>query len=268
MIAGKHAGRPFLVVDALGLQQLLDQPRLVVGVEDGEVALQPDQLGMAAQHPHADRMEGAEPHAVGRAADQAARRGRSISRAALLVKVTARICDGRARPVINWWAMRVVSTRVLPVPAPASTSSGPPSWMTASALLLVQPLEMGRRRNGTRRAGLGAGNGIVGDFKRVGGGRHTHHIAIVGPRRLSLTRKRGGFRMARGLNGSANGSSQWHGNERGVEARRPGGESNLPPEVVDVLPAVVGVAHHHPGGSPLGPDPGLGARGPRHRHRR
>ncbi|MCW5737895.1 MAG: serine protease [Enhydrobacter sp.] len=47
--------------------------------------------------------------------------------------------------------------------------------------------------------------------------------------------------MARGLNGSANGSSQWHGNERGVEARRPGDDSNLPPEVVDVLPAVVGV---------------------------
>ena len=47
--------------------------------------------------------------------------------------------------------------------------------------------------------------------------------------------------MARGLNGSANGSSQWHGNERGVEARRPGGESNLPPEVVDALPAVVGL---------------------------
>src|SRR3954470_5557374 len=47
--------------------------------------------------------------------------------------------------------------------------------------------------------------------------------------------------MARGLNGSANGSGQWHGNERGVEARRPGGESNLPPEVVDALPAVVGI---------------------------
>jgi S1-C subfamily serine protease len=43
------------------------------------------------------------------------------------------------------------------------------------------------------------------------------------------------------MNGSANGSSQFHGNERGVEARRPGGESNLPPEVVDVLPAVVGL---------------------------
>jgi S1-C subfamily serine protease len=47
--------------------------------------------------------------------------------------------------------------------------------------------------------------------------------------------------MARGLNGTANGSSQWHGDERGVEARKPGDESNLPPEVVDSLPAVVGV---------------------------
>ena len=47
--------------------------------------------------------------------------------------------------------------------------------------------------------------------------------------------------MARGMNGSANGSSQFHGNERGVEARRPGGESNLPPEVVEVLPAVIGL---------------------------
>ena len=48
--------------------------------------------------------------------------------------------------------------------------------------------------------------------------------------------------MARGLNGSANGSSRWLGGQHGgVEARRPGGESNLPPEVVDALPAVVGV---------------------------
>src|SRR4030095_11477812 len=56
-----------------------------------------------------------------------------------------------------------------------------------------------------------------------------------------LRSTRGGFRMARGMNGSANGSGQSHGHERAVEARRPGGESNLPPEVVDVLPAVVGL---------------------------
>lgn len=47
--------------------------------------------------------------------------------------------------------------------------------------------------------------------------------------------------MARGLNGSANGSSHWHDDERGVEARRPGGESSLPPAVAEALPAVVGV---------------------------
>ena len=65
MIDGEHARRPALLVDILGLQHLLQQPDLVVDVENGEVGLQPDQLGMAAQDLHADRMEGAEPrHAL------------------------------------------------------------------------------------------------------------------------------------------------------------------------------------------------------------
>ena len=55
-----------------------------------------------------------------------------ISRAALLVKVTARISEPRARPVHMMWAMRAVSTRVLPVPAPASTSTGPSTASTAA----------------------------------------------------------------------------------------------------------------------------------------
>ena len=55
----------------------------------------------------------------------------AISRAALLVKVTARRCfasmpDSRRR------AMRTVTTRVFPVPAPASTRSGPSPCSTAS----------------------------------------------------------------------------------------------------------------------------------------
>ena len=54
-----------------------------------------------------------------------------ISRAALLVKVTARMSNGRAFAVAIRWAMRVVSTRVLPVPAPASTSTGPSVASTA-----------------------------------------------------------------------------------------------------------------------------------------
>ncbi len=46
--------------------------------------------------------------------------------------------------------------------------------------------------------------------------------------------------MARGLNGSANGSSRWLGGQHEVEARRPG-SSGFPPAVLDVLPAVVGI---------------------------
>ena len=46
-------------------------------------------------------------------------------------------------------------------------------------LLLVQSVKVRFRRNDTRSHGLG--RRIVGDVKRVGGGRHTHHIAIVGP---------------------------------------------------------------------------------------
>ena len=70
---GELAGRPALLVDAVGLDQLLDQAQLVVGVENGEVALQADEFGMFAQHANADRVEGAEPgHALDDAADQLA----------------------------------------------------------------------------------------------------------------------------------------------------------------------------------------------------
>ena len=69
----EHAAGPALLVDVLGLQQLLQQPDLVVDVEDGEVGLQADQLGVAAQDLHADRMERAEPrHALDHLADHRA----------------------------------------------------------------------------------------------------------------------------------------------------------------------------------------------------
>ena len=48
--------------------------------------------------------------------------------------------------------------------------------------------------------------------------------------------------MARGLNGSANGSGHWPPpGDDGVVARTPGGGSRLPPAVAAALPAVVGV---------------------------
>ena len=65
-------GGPALVVDILGRGDLLDQAQLVVGVEDGEIGLQPDRLGMAAQDARGDRMEGAEPQALGGLADHRA----------------------------------------------------------------------------------------------------------------------------------------------------------------------------------------------------
>ena len=70
---GEHPRRPALLVELLGLQELLDQADLVVDVEDGEVVLQADQLGMAAQDLDADRVEGAEPgHALDDLADHLA----------------------------------------------------------------------------------------------------------------------------------------------------------------------------------------------------
>jgi hypothetical protein len=81
---------------ALALDHLLDEPDLVVGVEDREAGLQADQLGMPAQDLDADGVEGAEPgHAL--TAPPTSADASFISRAALLVKVTARICEPRAR---------------------------------------------------------------------------------------------------------------------------------------------------------------------------
>ena len=56
----------------------------------------------------------------------------AISLAALLVKVIARIVEGGAPRSSTRWAMRWVRTRVFPEPAPATTSSGPGSAVTAS----------------------------------------------------------------------------------------------------------------------------------------
>ncbi len=55
-----------------------------------------------------------------------------ISPAALLVKVTARIELGSTARALTRCAIRWVSARVLPLPAPAITSSGEPWCKTTS----------------------------------------------------------------------------------------------------------------------------------------
>jgi len=57
----------------------------------------------------------------------------SISLAALLVKVTASTPPGDTWPVCSSQAMRVVSTRVLPEPAPARISAGSGGSVTAAS---------------------------------------------------------------------------------------------------------------------------------------
>jgi hypothetical protein len=71
--AGEHPRRPALVVDALGLQELLQEPDLIVDIEHGEIGFQLHQFGMGAQDAAADRMKRAEPrHAFHRLAQHLA----------------------------------------------------------------------------------------------------------------------------------------------------------------------------------------------------
>ena len=56
--------RPAFRVQPFGFHHLFQQPKLVVGVQDGEVGGQADQLRVPAQHPRAQRVEGAEPEAL------------------------------------------------------------------------------------------------------------------------------------------------------------------------------------------------------------
>ena len=71
------------------------------------------------------------PAVTDRARRAGARRSRS-SPAALRVKVTARTCAGSTRRSRDCHAMRRVSTRVLPDPAPARIANGAPRLVTAS----------------------------------------------------------------------------------------------------------------------------------------
>ena len=66
----ESACRPSLLVDVRRPDDLLQQANLVVGVEDGEVRLEPGELGMAAEDPGGDGMEGAEPEPGGGASHQ------------------------------------------------------------------------------------------------------------------------------------------------------------------------------------------------------
>ncbi len=98
-----------------------------------------------------------------------------ISAAALLVNVIARICPGCA-PWASCQAIRWVSTRVLPEPAPATMSSGDPECTTASRCWGFMPSSSAaacasacsRRRSGRGRASSGRASSRPGSGRPSG----------------------------------------------------------------------------------------------------
>ena len=94
-----------------------------------------------------------------------------ISRAALFVNVTERISAGRARPVERMCAIRLVKTRVLPVPAPANTKTGPSRVSTASRCSGLRS---------SRYRGLPARAAIARAAMPPGGGRRSLYGLEIG----------------------------------------------------------------------------------------
>ena len=125
-----------LVGDAA--EDFFDGAELVGFAVNDKIALEAELLDVLAEDAHAEGMEGADggraavwrrPRRGWRRRGQLATRS-CISRAALLVKVTARIWSG-ATPFSIRCATREVMTRVLPVPAPARIRTGPSVVSTA-----------------------------------------------------------------------------------------------------------------------------------------
>ena len=129
---GEHARGPALLVEVLGFEQLLDQADLVVDVENGEVDLEADQLGMAAQDLDADGVEGAEPgHALDDLADHLADALLHLARGLVgegdgedLRRVRARRIAGCGR--CGWSARGSCRFPRRPAPAPGRPASRPP----------------------------------------------------------------------------------------------------------------------------------------------
>src|SRR6516165_5832139 len=98
-----------------------------------------------------------------------------ISPAALLVKVTASTPCGETPSAWMSQAMRCISTRVLPLPAPASTSTGPSGAVTAARCASFSGLRMGDKSMGGAFYTLKThayGKGPVRPWVALGVGRH------------------------------------------------------------------------------------------------
>ena len=177
----------------------------VGGVVDREGRAQAHLVGLAAQDAHAGAVEGHHPHRLGARADERRHPLAHLGGGLVGEGDGEHLAGLHAHGPPSRWAMRWVSTRVLPEPAPATMSSGPPSCSTASRCCGLSPTSScsgsapgarrGRPAVGAQPGGGGLGpGGHTGrvDQRRVGagvgGGVHVRLVAAV---RRSRGRRRG-----------------------------------------------------------------------------
>ncbi len=149
------AGLEALGVEVEVLADQGHQPLLVGGVVDREVRLVAELVDLLAQDPHAGRVEGRDPHDPGPLADQLLDALLHLGRGLVGEGDREDRAGVRAALAEISQAIRRVSTRVLPEPAPATTSSGAPSWTTAARWGSLRP-SSSSSREGPRRAVRGS----------------------------------------------------------------------------------------------------------------
>ena len=156
------ARRPALVVDIGRRHQLFHEPRLVVGVEDGEIGLEPDNLGVAAQDACGQRVESADPEPLDRVADLPADAVAHLARRL--------VCERHGKQLAGPGAARDQNMR-----EPGGQHAGlagagagehqqrPIDGLDRVALFVIQSGEIGRgRRHGRAFGGHGVGHrGII-----------------------------------------------------------------------------------------------------------
>ena len=139
------ARHPARFVELHGLHDLLDEPQLIFAVEDLEALRQAPRRASAGAAAGARCRGTCPPTCCFPECLTTSRCAPRISCAALFVNVTARMECGDAPCVWMTQAMRCVSTRVLPEPAPASTSTGPTGAVTAARCASFSESRIGER---------------------------------------------------------------------------------------------------------------------------
>ena len=127
------ARRKAVVVDVVRAVHALDERQLVLRVEDLEELRQVRLAVMRAQHPVAQAVERADPHAARVDGRERGQPQQHLARGLVGERHREDRSAGRAWPVASSHAMRVVSTRVLPLPAPARISADACGSVTAAS---------------------------------------------------------------------------------------------------------------------------------------